>query len=194
MRALVRGWRWRHNALRRRSDVMEAWTVLVAAVLLWVGAPMAGLAAGWWAHDGARATAVAQHAERHRVRAEVTQHAPVAPPTAEGERQPTYRVTVRWTEPGGKARTDTARVPAGTQVGEHTDIWLNDRGRVVPAPVDESAVWQHTLTAAICATGVFAVGVLATHAVVRMVATRRRLAEWEREWARTGPDWRRHRT
>ncbi|NSL42795.1 hypothetical protein HO151_00845, partial [Streptomyces sp. 8P21H-1] len=50
----------RHNPLRRRSDVVEAWTALVVAVLLCAGAPLAGLGVGWWAYDGARDTAAVQ--------------------------------------------------------------------------------------------------------------------------------------
>src|SRR5207237_251923 len=44
MRTRVYGWRWRRNPLRRRSDVVEAWTVLVVAVLLSVVAPLVGVA------------------------------------------------------------------------------------------------------------------------------------------------------
>ncbi|MCX4911092.1 hypothetical protein [Streptomyces sp. NBC_00878] len=194
MRTLMRSWRWRRNPLRRRSDVLEAWTALGLAILLCVGGPLAGIAAGWWAYDEARATAAVQRTERHRVRAEVTQHVPAAVPTSEGEAQPTYRVTVRWAEPGEPPRTDKARVPAGTRIGDRTYIWLDDEGQTVPAPADSTAVWQYTVTAGACATGLVAAGVLVTYVVVRRVATRHRLAEWEEEWTRTGPEWRRHPT
>ncbi|MEV0224867.1 hypothetical protein [Streptomyces sp. NPDC050704] len=193
MRTRVRGWRWRHNPLRRRSDVVEAWIALIVAVLLCVGAPLAGLAAGWWAYDGARTTAAEQRAERHRVRAVVTEHAPAAMPTTHGGKEPTHRVTVRWTEPGDGPRTDEARVPAGTRAGERTSVWLDDRGRIVPAPADATTIWQYAMAAGACTTGGFAAVVLVVHLVVRRVAVHRRLAEWEREWARTGPEWGRHR-
>ena len=193
METRVRGWRWRHNPLRRRSDVVEAWTALCVAVLLCVGGPLAGIAAGWWAYDGARATAAEQLSERHRVRAEVTENAPASVPSSEGDRQPTYRVTVRWAEPGEPPRTDVARVSAGTRIGDRTDIWLDDRGRTVPAPADGTAVWQHTLAVGACATGVVAGAVLTGYAAVRRIAARHRMAEWEQEWARTGPEWGRRR-
>ncbi|MFF0065738.1 hypothetical protein ACFYRC_30155 [Streptomyces sp. NPDC005279] len=41
-RARARGWRWRRNPLRRRSDAVEAWIVLVT----WVLALIAGAVAG----------------------------------------------------------------------------------------------------------------------------------------------------
>jgi hypothetical protein len=193
MRTRVRGWRWRRNPLRRRSDVFEAWTALVVAVLLFVGAPLAGAIAAWWAHDEARAVATAQRAERHKVRAEVVGRTPDALPSVEGGRQHAYRVTVRWTEPGTAARTATARVPAGTHHGDMVDVWFDSKGRSVPPPPDETAVWQHTLTIGACASGGAVAVVVLGQSVVRSVATRHRLAEWEREWTLTEPQWTRRR-
>ncbi|MFE1800330.1 hypothetical protein ACFW9L_29760 [Streptomyces sp. NPDC059517] len=193
-RARVIGRRWRHNPLCRRTDVVEAWTALVVSVVLWAGAPLAGLAVGWWAYEGARSTAVEQRAERHRVLAEIVEGSYASAPTGEGDRRPVKRVNVRWSEPGERARTGETRVHAGAGVGDHTYIWLDRQDRIVPAPTSDTVVWQHTLAVGACATGVAAAGVLALHALVRRVAARRRLAEWEREWARFGPEWARDRT
>lgn len=44
MRTRMWGRRLRRNPLRRRSDVVEAWTVLAVAVLLLLGAPLLGAA------------------------------------------------------------------------------------------------------------------------------------------------------
>ena len=193
MRTRVRGWRWRRNPLRRRSDVVEAWTVLAVAVLLFVGAPLAGAFAAWWAHDEARAVATAQRAERHKIRAEVVGRTPDALPSVEGGRQHMYRVSVRWTEPGIGQKTATARVPAGTRHGDRVDVWFDSRGRSVSPPPDETAVLQHTVTVGACAAGGTALVVLLGQAVARTVANRHRLAEWEREWALTEPQWTRRR-
>ncbi|NGO42455.1 hypothetical protein G6048_09865 [Streptomyces sp. YC419] len=185
----VRGWRWRPNPLRRRCDVVETWTTLVVAVLLCVGAPLAGLVVGWQAYDAARDAAAEQRAERHRVRAEVTEQAPAAVPTATGGKQPSYWVAVRWTEPGERARTGEARVQAGTRPGDHTHVWLDDAGRIVAAPADSTAIWQQALAVGGCTVGGAATVVLAGRFVVHRVSLRHRMAEWEREWARTGPEW-----
>lgn len=193
MRARVRGWRWRANPLRRRSDVVEAWTVLAVAVLLLVGAPLAGVVVGRWAHAEAEVTAVSQRAERHSVRAEVTGKDADSPPTTQGARQHAYRTTVRWTEPGGSERTASARVPGGTRDGDVVEVWFDSRGRNVTPPPNGFSVWQYTLTMGACATGGAAVLILLGRAAVGHVATRHRLAEWEREWARTEPEWSRWR-
>ena len=188
MRTRARGWRWRRNPLRRRSDLVEAWTILAVAVLLFVGAPLAGAVAGRWAHDEARAVAVAQRAERHQVRAEVIGKTPDSLPSV-GTREHTYRVTVRWTEPGSGPRTAAARVPAGTHRGDTVSVWFDSRGRSVPPPPDETAVWQHTLAVGGCAAGGAIAVVLLGHCVVRGAAARRRMAEWDRDWALTEPQW-----
>ncbi|MFH8801989.1 hypothetical protein ACH4F6_20670 [Streptomyces sp. NPDC017936] len=193
MRIRVRGWRWRRNPLRRRSDVVEAWTAVVVAVLLLVVAPLVGAVAGQWAHDDARAMVAEQQADRRHVRAEVVGRPPEALPTAQGGQEEWYRVAVRWTEPGQGSRTAVARVPAGTHRGDRVDVWFDTRGRSVGPPANGTAVWQHTLTMGVAAAGGTAAAVLLGHAVVRRVALRHRLDEWDREWARTGPEWSRRR-
>ncbi|MER5427640.1 DUF3592 domain-containing protein [Streptomyces sp. NPDC002588] len=191
----VRGWRWRKNPLRRRSDVVEAWTALAVAILLLVAVPLTGVVAGRWAHDEAQRIAQQQSAERHRVRAQVVGGVPDSLPSADGVRARTYRVTVRWTPPGAgeKPRTATARVPEGTHRGDVVDVWFDTRGRSVPPPAATTVVWQHTLTMGVCAAGGAGAVVLLGYGVVRRVAMRHRLGEWDREWARTEPEWTRRR-
>ncbi|MER6348859.1 Rv1733c family protein [Streptomyces sp. NPDC001595] len=185
----VRGWRWRHNPLRRRSDVVEAWTVLAVAVLLFLVAPLIGVGVAWWAHDEARETAAELRADRQRVRAEVVGRTADSLPVVQGGREYSYRVTVRWSDPEQGVRTAVARVPAGTEQGQTVEVWFDSRGRNVAPPPDGTAVWQHTLALGICAAGGSAGVTLLGHALVRRTATRHRMAEWERAWARTEPEW-----
>ncbi len=110
-------------------------------------------------------------------------------PSVQAGGQHAFRATVRWTEPGEGTRTATARVPAGARQGEVVDVWFDARGRSVAPPVDGTAVWQHTLTIGTCAAGGAMLVVLLGHFVVRRVTLRRRLAEWDRAWARTEPEW-----
>ncbi|MFJ5533083.1 hypothetical protein [Streptomyces sp. NPDC093261] len=189
MRTRMRGWRWRRNPLRRRSDVVEAWTSLLLAVLLCVGAPLVGTAVGWWAYGDARATQTAQRAERHQVPAVLVQDAPAVAPSSQGVRQPLYRVPVRWTEPGKGTRTTFAQVPAGSLRGERVRVWLDAKDHGVGPPPSDAAVWQHGLTAAVWAACGVAGAVFLGRAVIGRISERHRMAEWEAEWARTGPDW-----
>jgi hypothetical protein len=193
MRTRVRGWRWRRNPLRRRSDVIEAWTVLAVAALMLLGAPLVGAVVGWWAHGDARAMVAEQRSVRHRVHAEVVGRVPDSLPTIQGGRERSYRVTVRWTEAGGAAKTATARVPSGTDKGDKVDVWFDSRGRSVAPPPDETAVWQHTVTMGACGAGATVAVILLGHSLVRGAAARHRLVEWERDWALTEPQWTRRR-
>jgi hypothetical protein len=193
MRTRVRSRRRRQNPLRRRSDVVEAWTALAVSVLLFFGAPLAGAAAGLWAHDQARTIAATQRADRHRVHAQVIGTPPAELPSVEGTRARSFQVAVRWTDPGAGPRTATVEVPAGTARGDVVDVWLDAKGHSVGPPPDEVAVWQHTLTVGVwSAAGVIGLSLLA-RTVVQRVSLRHRLAEWERDWALTEPEWTRRR-
>ncbi|WP_217205919.1 hypothetical protein [Streptomyces sp. AC550_RSS872] len=189
MRYLVRDRHRRRSSLRRRSDVVEAWTLGAVAVLLLVMAPLVGVFTAWQAHDSARATAQEQRADRRQIRAEVVGRLAGTLPMAHGGRQPSARTTVRWAEPDGTARRATARVPARTRNGETVDVWLDSRGRIVAPPPDDRAIQQHAITIGVCAAGGTAAVILLGHMVVRHTAMRRRLAEWEQEWAATEPEW-----
>ncbi|MFJ2160565.1 hypothetical protein [Streptomyces sp. NPDC087856] len=193
MRTRVRSRRRRQNPLRRRSDVVETWTALAVAVLLFFGAPLVGAAAGLWAHDQARTIATTERSDRHRVHATVIGTPPADLPSVEDSRPHGFLVPVRWTEPGKAPRTATVAVPTGTAHGDVVDVWLDAKGHNVAPPPGEVAVWQHTLTIGVWAAGGMVALVLLTSTVIRRVSLRHRLAEWERDWALTEPQWTRRR-
>ncbi|GAA3244615.1 hypothetical protein GCM10020256_70480 [Streptomyces thermocoprophilus] len=130
-----------------------------------------------------------ERADRHSVRAVVVTRTKDDVSAYAGGTRRTFPVTVRWTEGGGPAHTARARVPAGTQVGDTVDVWFDEHGRIVPPPYGGTRVWQHTLTMGLCGAGGTVAVVLLGHTVVRRVAMRRRMAEWDRDWALTEPLW-----
>ncbi|MEV5983236.1 hypothetical protein [Streptomyces sp. NPDC052114] len=196
----VRGWRWRRNPLRRRSDVVEAWTTLVLGAVTVVGAPLAGVVAGSATYDTAAARAERQRAERHVVRGTLIRDAPPPAIGADGsEVRGTRLVTVRWTDRdatthAARTRTATVKAPAGALAGSKADVWLDARGRVTPAPLDEDELWGAATAAGVGA--VFMVSAVGggTWLAVRVLAQRRRMAEWDRAWELTGPRWSGRRT
>ncbi|WP_333742957.1 hypothetical protein [Streptomyces ardesiacus] len=189
MRTRVRGWRWRRNPLRRRSDVVEAWLTVVVALLLFVGAPLLGAATAWWGYGQAQAVVAQQRAERHHVRATVVDRTPGSLATEHLGGQQSYRAAVHWTAPDGTEKSATARVPAATRHGDTVDVWLDSQGRSVPPPSDGAEIWQHSATVGSFTALGTALTVLLAHRAVRAVTLRRRLAEWDREWALTEPRW-----
>ncbi|MFD9483679.1 hypothetical protein [Streptomyces sp. NPDC059991] len=194
MRTRQRWWRWRRNPLRRRCDVVEAWTALALGIAFLFGVPAAGFAAGDAAYGAAHSTAVAQRGSSRPVDAVLVHDAPVDLPPANGGSTGKERAAVRWTEADGTVHTGIAKVNSATPGGQHLRIWLDVHGRVVDEPLDDSQVWLSAVSWATIAALGAAGTLLAVRYAVQRYAERHRLAEWELAWARTEPGWRRPRT
>ncbi len=167
---------------------MEAWSALAVAVLPCVAAPPVGVVAARWAYGDARAAALEQRAEHHRVRAEVVERPTGGRSSSDAGARHVFRAPVRWTGPGEKPRSAVARVPVNARPGDVVHVWFDSRGRDVPPPVDDASVRQYGVGMGAGAAGGMAAVVLLVHRTARRVTTRRRLAEWERARARTEPE------
>ncbi|HEY9371777.1 hypothetical protein [Streptomyces sp.] len=195
MRAATGLWRWRHNPLRRTTDLVEAWVALVAVLLLALGAPGVGLWAGARADASLQRSARAQQLQRHPTTARVVREADapaqtVQNPDAAGEREVRTAVVARWTGPDGSPRSGTVRTLArDPEPGDAFRMWTDTGGRPVPAPMGSDTARAHALFAGLGAAVAVAVAVeFARRTVVRSLI-RRRYAYLDRAWARSGPDW-----
>ncbi|MFF5533515.1 hypothetical protein ACFY71_13660 [Streptomyces cinerochromogenes] len=181
----VRLWRWRRNPLRRHSDVVEAWIVLLG----WVLALVAGVFAGMVAARSSDAAFTAREARLHPVSAVLTDDAARTPAAGTGYDDGRVWAAVRWTDTDGSVHTDRAKVYPGAPAGHHVTVWTNQADRVVPAPVTGAAAdLQSALTGVLVAP---AAGALVWGAgwLVRGRLIRRRMAEWDEEWKQIGPRW-----
>ncbi|WP_461011379.1 Rv1733c family protein [Streptomyces capparidis] len=185
---MTRLWRLRANPLRRRSDVAEAWVALAAAVLVAVGAPAAGVAAGLSADAAVRE----ELAGLRRVSAVLTEDARLAKGAAYSvEEAVKGRAEVRWTAPGGAPGSGVAVVAPHAKAGSRTVVWVDgDGGLRRDPPTHAQARAQGMATGAAAAGGVCLLAVGGWWCA-REWLDRRREQEWEREWARCGPEWRR---
>jgi hypothetical protein len=193
MRAMAGVWRWRHRPLRRRTDLIEAWTALIAALLIAFGATSAGLFAGAAADDALLNTVRIQREARHLVWATVdrlTSRAPLDPdPETSTHRDSHRRVIARWTSPDGTAHTGQISTPRPVEPGERFRIWTDDRGRVMPRPMDAGTAGTHAVLAGLGAAA--AAGGL-VEGGRRLLVWRlmvRRYRRWDQEWERAGQDW-----
>ncbi|MGW1587739.1 Rv1733c family protein [Streptomyces sp. NPDC002386] len=179
-------WRWRHNALRRHSDIVEAWIVLGIWLLVVVGGAVAGLVAA----RTVESDFAARRARAHAVAAVVTDVTPATPPTASGRDDGRVWVTVRWTDADGSVHQDKAKVLPGAPAGTRLTVWADNADRVVPEPLGRTAAAvQADLTGILF--GPLAAGAIwAGGHLLRAVLVRRRLTEWDEEWKRVGPEWR----
>ncbi|WP_327358526.1 Rv1733c family protein [Streptomyces sp. NBC_01304] len=194
MRALARLWRWRHNPLCRRTDLVEAWVALAAAALIAVAAPLVGLATGARTQDALQQAVRDQHAERHQVRATVQRALPHHPvdsdPETSSEHDGRVRVVANWTAPDGSRHSGTVAAHLrGAESGDRFVLWTDAHGRVVARPLDSATAGTHAALAGIgAAVAAMAFVECARRTVVRRMV-RGRFAEWDREWADVGPDW-----
>ncbi|MGW3989483.1 Rv1733c family protein [Streptomyces sp. NPDC004830] len=178
-RTTVRWWRWRHNPLRRRVDVVEAWVVLAGWLLALLGGLLAGLAAAA-AVDRA---VERQRAESHEVRAVLVRDAP-GPSAARAANDNRVWGKVRWTAPDGSLHQEQARVPPRAEAGSTVPVWVNRAGDLTGPPVSGGEAWLHASMGGVLA-GAFVGGtVLGTLWLTRLALDRRRSAMWDAEWER----------
>ncbi|MEU7381132.1 MULTISPECIES: hypothetical protein [unclassified Streptomyces] len=186
----ARLWRWRRNPLKRRADTVEAWVVLGT----WVLGVLAGVLAGWTAALGAEQATAQEPLARTATVARVTERAPGTSPGTGEDTGTKLRVwgKVRWTAPDGTERTGWARVRPGSAAGTPVTVWIDSRGRLVTEP----ATPAQARARAVMAGGLVGLGAASVPLVIGHVARagleRRRLAQWDTEWARFGPLWSRN--
>ncbi|WP_046778051.1 hypothetical protein [Streptomyces yangpuensis] len=194
MRTAMGVWRWRHNPLRRPTDLFEAWVAFAALVCVVVVAPAVGWVAGLRV-DGTLQQAVhAQRQERHLVPAVVVRPAPDTEPSEDPAAQRTAprrtQIVASWTAPDGSSHEGT--VPAAEEPphpGDRFRIWTDARGRLVGRPLDPSAAAFHAGAAGLAAAaGVAVLAVTVRRLVVRRLMHRRYI-RLDRAWAAAGPDW-----
>ncbi|MFF5973245.1 hypothetical protein ACFY7C_17145 [Streptomyces sp. NPDC012769] len=198
MRAATGLWRWRHNPLRRTTDLVEAWVALTAALLLCLAVPLAGWAVGTSANESLQRSVRAQHEERVPTVARVVRSAETGeagatgqrPADTAGERRLRPAVVAAWTAPDGTRRTGTVTTTREqADPGDHFPLWTDRTGRAVTPPMHPETARAHALIAGL--TVALLAGFLVESA--RRVAVhrllRRRYDRLDRAWAEVGPDW-----
>ncbi|MFF3635935.1 hypothetical protein [Streptomyces sp. NPDC002250] len=176
-------WRWRRNPLRRRTDVLEAWFLLVVWALVVVGGTLVGLVT-------ARAAGQSfdrQRTERTQVRAVLLTDAPRTAVAGTGGDLTSARV--RWTAPDGTRHSDSTLVPGGLRAGSTAEIWLDAWGRPSSAPLTSGEASAESALLGVSAALALTGAAFGVRCAGRWWLDRRRIEEWDREWALLGPRW-----
>jgi hypothetical protein len=174
---------------------VEAWVALATALLLALGAPVAGWAGGARIDSSLQQTVRLQHEQRHRTTAVVTglpterQRDAFDAESAIG-RNGGSQVIAKWKAVDGSPHTGTIIAP-GHQVrpGFSFSIWADQHGRQVRSPMNGTLATVHAALAG------FALAVLAAGLVEflrRLIVWRlvlRRYSRLDGAWAKAGPDW-----
>ncbi|MGV0813139.1 hypothetical protein ABQF34_14355 [Mycolicibacterium boenickei] len=171
-----RWWVWRaigRNPLVRGADRLEAWAMILAAVCLVLVIPHA-VTVGQNVHDEILRTAEIQAKTRTPTQATVTD---VTPPIAD---EGAGVVTITWTANGAPHTGAIQRGPT-TKVGDTIDVWVDQTGRRVPAPISAASAGTYAGAAAVSAwLGTLLLCGMALVAV-RALLDRRRLRTWSAE-------------
>ncbi|MDH6229012.1 hypothetical protein [Streptomyces sp. MJP52] len=183
-RRRTRTWRWRNNPLRRREDLLEAWTV----VIVWAVMALGGVAVGAATAHAAAGLFAGQRAERHAVGAVLLGDVP-GTSAGTGSSRDRVAARVRWTDHDGTVRTVRTWVVAGAKTGERVVIWTDGRGAVVAEPPDRTDAAVEAGLLAVGSAFAFAGLVHGAGAVVRWRLDRRRFDRWDREGELAGPLW-----
>lgn len=194
MRAIGGLWRWRHNPLRRTTDLVESWVALVALLLILVAAPVAGYVVGSAADDSLQRSVRDQWRTRHLVAATVVKKlagGPLDPdPESSSARDAHSRVLADWTAPDGTTRHGP--VLAGLRSphpGDHFRLWTDDHGRIVARPLDGATATTHAVLAGFGVAAMAAGLIEGGRRLIVWRMVRRRYARWDQAWDRAGPDW-----
>ncbi|GGN48403.1 hypothetical protein GCM10011579_001020 [Streptomyces albiflavescens] len=185
-RTKVRGWRWRHNALRRHSDAVEAWVVLAT----WATATVGGAAVGVVGAHAMESAVQHERAGRHSVVAVLLETAPTGVrDVATGVKYDQVKTKVRWTDKDGTVRTAQAAVKAGARAGATATVWTDGHGRLVTAPTSPT---EGAARVALAGTGAALAGgflILVGGLTARLRIERRATERWGEEWDQVGPQW-----
>lgn len=179
-------WRWRRNPLKRRADAVEAWVVLGAWTLTVVAGVLAGLGISRSVeHELAR-----ERVEWRPVTAHLTEQAPGTATrqsvTSSGDR---VWAKVSWTVPDGSARTGQARVEPGSASGSPVTVWTDREGRLVTRPATpDQARFRAAMIGTLLGLGAAAVPFVGGRVLCSRLE-RRRMDQWDAEWALFGPLW-----
>ncbi|MFI1165547.1 hypothetical protein ACH4UM_18520 [Streptomyces sp. NPDC020801] len=182
-RAGVWLWRWRRNPLRRTSDVVEAWILLVA----WTLAVACGLLAGLLTGSAMQQGAERVRAQSRPVSAALTQEA------TQGAAGPSSSAlvwgTVRWTDPDGSAHTGRTRVPTTARSGAQVTVWTNGHGTLTSPPVSPADTAFQSVLGGLWAGSATMGLVIGGAKLVRARLDHRRFDQWADEWARVDTRW-----
>ncbi|MFI8535222.1 hypothetical protein ACIGMX_33895 [Streptomyces aquilus] len=176
-------WRWRRNPLRRRADKVEAWVVLGA----WLITALAGVFAGLATCRSVEGTLARERVEWRQVEARLVAKAPgtFAGQTGTASSDQVW-AKVRWAAPDGSSHTGQVRVRPGSATGTPVSVWTDAEGRLVTRPTTPA---QAHLRAALIGALVGASAAIVPFVGGRTLCARlerRRIDQWDADWARFG--------
>ncbi|QDQ09442.1 hypothetical protein [Streptomyces spectabilis] len=180
------GRRWRHNPLRRRSDVVEAWIFLLA----WAAGLAGGTAVGVVGAQAMDDAVERQRAARRPVHAVLSETAPAGARDGDnGSRFDHVRAAVRWADGDGILHDGRASVRPGTRKGTTLTLWADAHGRLVSAPISRTDGTTRVMVTGAGVASTTCLVFLAGGRVARLRVEQQATERWGQEWDQLGPQW-----
>jgi hypothetical protein len=177
------------NPLRRRSDRLEAWLVMVLLAGVVLGGPPLAWQVGEVAYDHAARASELDRRHRFPVGAVLVEDSVRRSGTATDRAQPqSTRVRARWTGPDGTPGDGVVNAEVGAKAGSVVVIWTNEHGAVTQPPVERYPSTD-ALVAGLLTMFVLAAGGRCLLLVVRVRLNRRRMERWQTQWTLVEPVW-----
>lgn len=178
--------------MRRRSDVVES--VVLALVLLLVPAsvPMGVQTGRIMFERGTRASA--EHAARGHQTVAVLQEngTNVGTPTGDSGLNGKLMAKAVWQAPNGDRRSGALDVGPQDRSGQRISLWTDDLGNPAVRPETAAELRMQAVVIGLLVAVGWLLVVIAGYAIARWQLDRRRLAQWELEWAQAHSRWGRH--
>lgn len=171
----------RRSTLRRGSDRAETVARWVAVALLVLSVPFL-LALGSDRAQHVRDQAALARATSHPVTATITRVVPRAA-TVEGMPSGAVDVTATWTAADGSPRTATGVELRGASIGAPWTVWVDAADHQVRAPRTDDQATAEGVMLAFWAFLVTGIGLLGALAALHWLLDRRRMADWDEDWA-----------
>jgi hypothetical protein len=176
---------WDDGPLRRYVDRAETLTMAALVAGFLIAAPLLAIFTGRAADAATLRVERAQLASEKQVRAVLLEDAGQA---VDGDMDAAFP-QARWTAPDGQLRTGAVGTALNLKAGQSVWIWVSRTGVQEEQPLSGADVREQvtfTILVAITALSiVFGTAALTAH----VLADRRRMAGWQRDWEASGPLW-----
>ena len=173
------------SPLRRLVDRTESLAMAALVVMFLVVGPLLAILVGRAADAATLRVQRAQLASEEQVRAVLLQDAGQA---VDGYLDAAFP-RARWTAPDGQIRTGPVGSALNARAGQSVWIWVSRTGVQEQEPLSEADVREQIMFTIFVAITALSIVLGAGALTVHVLADRRRMAGWQRDWEASGPLW-----
>jgi hypothetical protein len=177
---------WDGNPLRRSVDRAESLALTVLIGVLVIAGPVLAVSIGRVADAGALRQQRAE-ASWYPARATLLQGADES--MTDASDWDIAWVEAKWTLRDGEQERGLVATPLDARAGQQVPIWLTPGGRLTHPKLSATDIRDQVTFAVLLTVTGWAVALALGAVAVRVLANRRRMAGWQREWDVSGPLW-----